>query len=165
MLSPTMTTNSNGNLARVAASCLATDNWCLSPVPVSPITANFTDPFCTGTDRFCATSAGTATVSSSNNTNRNERRIISPPASLLNRVRDEVDDDVRLDVANDQVLADDAVFELLRQLGQVPEHLRWRAGQRRVRRIHRIDLEHDGLAAFFLLLLDVFLQLVLHVGL
>src|SRR5436190_5670220 len=172
-----MTTNSNGNWLRVAVSCFATASWCLSPVPVSPMTANFTEPAlfgsvslpdagaAAGADEVrwsCAAIDGVEhATATSTGTNRYARRMFSP---LLNRVRHEVDDDVRLDVADDQVLPDDAVLELLGQLRQVHEHLGRRGRQRRLRRVDRVHLEDDRLLPFFLALLGVLLQLVLDVG-
>src|SRR5262245_58457437 len=48
MLSPTMITNSNGNVPRAAISCLPMSNCDCVPVPVSPITAKSTPSFCVG---------------------------------------------------------------------------------------------------------------------
>ena len=62
-------------------SCLATACWCLSPVPVSPMTANFTEPFFIGsvTFRFCAVDV--AAIANANativSTNKSERRMIT----------------------------------------------------------------------------------------
>src|SRR6185436_6460430 len=48
MLSPTMITTSNGNVARAAVNCLPMSNCDCVPVPVSPITAKCTPSFCVG---------------------------------------------------------------------------------------------------------------------
>ena len=76
-----MITKSNGNWARAPVSCFATASWWLSPVPVSPMTANFTDPCFIGSVRlmFCAINAGVASANAMMvSTNESDRRIISP---------------------------------------------------------------------------------------
>src|SRR5688500_1529927 len=109
--------NSNGSRLRTLASCRPTVTWSLPPVPVSPSTANFTEPSLFGTRTFWAVSGP---ASERSRIDRTTRRITLPRST--NGVVDEVDDDVRVDIPQNQVpLVGDAVLNVWRQLRQLVE--------------------------------------------
>src|SRR5262245_6521217 len=54
MLSPSMMTRSNGNFEWLLVICRATSYWGRSPVPLSPMTANFTESERFGSATDCA---------------------------------------------------------------------------------------------------------------
>src|SRR5262245_56807011 len=73
-----------------------------------------------------------------------ERRradMVTSAGNRRNRVTDEVDNDVRLHVAQDQMAAKDAVFELLRQLRKHPQQLGWHGDERQRRRVGHVNGE------------------------
>src|SRR6267378_3736015 len=109
------------------------------------MTANFTEPSFIGSFRSCA---GTETVNPMSTSIDTSKRRISPPA-LLSYVRNEVDDDVRLHVAQDQVLVDDAVLELFGELRKAHQDVGRGRRQRVAFRVRRIDLVGDLLRLTF----------------
>ena len=97
----------------------------LVPVPVSPMTANLIESgFPIGLSWRASTEAASAHISNVMQYSTHG----SPP--LPNGVRNEVDDDVRVDVAQNQVLADDPVLDILRKLRQSRQKVRRNRGQR-----------------------------------
>src|SRR6476620_10394467 len=131
-----MTTKEKGNFTRHDTSCAATSRWCASPVPVSPITAKRTEPFLSGSFRSSACIAGGPT---SSNRARTNRRRMGPSWHLSDGILHVINNQVRIDVAQDQVLIDDAVLDLLRQRCQVDQEVGRHGWQRLavwVRRVH-----------------------------
>src|SRR4029453_512667 len=61
MLSPRMMTRSYGNLVCAIAICRPTSYWAVSPVPLSPMATNFSDPALLGRADCCAATAATMT--------------------------------------------------------------------------------------------------------
>src|ERR1041385_7126278 len=130
MLSPSMITNVKGNFWRNSASCLPTSYSSFSPVPVSPMMAKRTDPGLSGRLRACAASGA-----------RLAGRRAAPGGRLPKRIGHIVDDEVRLDVAQEQVVRDDAVLHFLGQRRQQRQQCR-REGRQRVG--GRKELVHPG---------------------
>src|SRR5262245_1607759 len=97
------------------------------------MTANFTEPSFTGSRSSWGggrvPTHSSARIRTNSGRGSNERRMASP--HLPDHVGNVVDDDVGRGVAKDQVLADDAVLELLRERRQVQQQIRWNRGQRR----------------------------------
>src|SRR5688572_11924846 len=100
-----MMTNSNGNRVRHAAICLATAFCPVPGWPLSPMTANFTEPSLFGSRSSCAASDGSVPSRSARTTNR---RMMSLRLTR-NGVQDVVDNEIRLRIEQQQMLADDAV--------------------------------------------------------
>src|SRR5205085_11549807 len=143
MLSPSISTNSNGNTDRDSVSRSPTWYCGFSPVPLSPITAKRSDlsacgacvPPAAGAAAWlaaprtgvaaCQAASGSAPSNSvSSSAGRGDgrwTRVDMVPSARDDRddVAGDVDDDVGGDVAQHDVVADDAVFQLRRQLGQL----------------------------------------------
>src|SRR5215471_3082686 len=145
MLSPIITTSGKGNRACQAASCSPASYCGRSPVPLSPMTANFSvsgllgsgtcardgAPACaapTATDMSegAAPAQHTAALRHSRNVVARSRRLIAVAALALSLEGQghPVRNDVRVRIEEDHVLPDETVLELLGELGQVREHLR-----------------------------------------
>src|ERR1041384_6488581 len=154
MLSPSMITNVKGNFWRKSASCLPTSYSSFSPVPVSPMMAKRTDPGLSGRVRTCAASGARLAASKARQAVR-----------LRNRMGHIVDDEVRLDVAQEQVVRDDAVLHFLGQRRQQRQEC-WREGRQRVggrkELVHLGDEVGQPLGAVLILL--VFAGLLDRVG-
>src|SRR5262249_38228040 len=143
MLSPIITTSGNGNRACHSASSCPTSYSGRSPVPLSPMTANFSVSglFGSGTCACAAApgwAAATATELSdggglaqqtsalrhSRNAAAGNRRFIAVDAlPLLEGLRHPVRNDVRVRIEEDQILADEAVLELLGELRKILQDL------------------------------------------
>src|SRR5436305_14621200 len=110
MLSPSMITNSKGNVPCSFNISSATSNWPLPPVPLSPITAKRTDFGFKG-----SFSASAAVSGKPHNTSRTAKRFISSRYGIF----DEVDNQVGVYIAQDQIVSDYPVIEFGRQRRQV----------------------------------------------
>jgi hypothetical protein len=77
-LSPSMTTNPNGNWWRDAISFWATARCLLSPVPVSPMTANRSEPSFIGSFSVIPCAKGVVTNANRNNETSNRCITTSP---------------------------------------------------------------------------------------
>ncbi len=64
MLSPSISTKVNGNLVRAPVRMRASAYCSESPVPMSPKTANFTEPLFSGSAVCCAAAPATSSVQS-----------------------------------------------------------------------------------------------------
>src|SRR5262245_11305328 len=94
------------------------------PVPLSPMTANLSESFWFGSVICGAAAETTAHNRASGMTTCDRRRACMagfPP--LGNDIRCEIDDRVRARVAQNQMLADEPVFDVGGQLRQPCEHL------------------------------------------
>src|SRR5437588_3744061 len=107
MLSPSMMTKSKENVSCSFNISSATSNCLFSPVPVSPMTPNRTDFGFSGSFSSSAEANGTVNKSS-----RNARRFIAS----CNHIYDEIDDQVRFDIAQNQIVPHHPVLEFGRQL-------------------------------------------------
>src|SRR5260221_321875 len=95
MLSPSMITKSKGNWARYLAISAAVSYWPFSPVPLSPITAKRIEFGFSGSFN----SGGEAGVSAARKSRMEKMHRI---VKSRNRVGNEIDDQVGLDVAENQ---------------------------------------------------------------
>src|SRR5947208_699862 len=82
MLSPSMMTRSNANVAWTRVISAAMSYCGLSPVPLSPKAANLTDPGADGRTTSCADTPGHAEITSRNEVN-SVRRAQSPNNNLV----------------------------------------------------------------------------------
>src|SRR5688500_10750930 len=105
--------------------------------PLSPMTANFTDPALFGSRSSCAASDGSVTSRIARTANR---RMMSLRLSR-DRVQDVVDDEVCFGVEQQQMLANDAVFERRRQGRQREQQARRHRRLGLILRIFRVYLE------------------------
>src|SRR6188508_2687228 len=158
MLSPTRITYSYLKRLWNATIWSASSYWTRSPLPKSPRTANLNDPSTFGSPtggvaRVCSSSTvagpavgrGPQLVSARARASNRKRRGSSRadrwrmldllPFLLGQGVRDEIRDDVRMRIEQDQPVANEPVLEILAELGQDLQHGRGNGGQR-----HRIGV-------------------------
>src|SRR3954451_16107428 len=180
MLSPIITTSSYGNRPCQLAICSAMSYCRFSPLPLSPMTANLRESGLFGNSRSCAGAAATAlgaraasadvtvagpagatlaqqTIATSAQTGAHELRQRTRITLFSgNRTLDEVRNDVRVRIEQDQVRAEEPVFQLRRQLRQPREHAR---RDRRKRNLVGVPAVDDRLDVALLVLLE---DLALH---
>src|SRR5262245_58499591 len=176
MLSPTISTNSNGKTSCAAARRSPRSYCGFAPVPVSPMTAKRTDfsargatvspaPTLAGAAAARCVAATVATAGSSPSggvasdappsriesgriaaaagLNRGDFAIAASARDRRHDAADDVDHDVGLHVAQDEMVVDDAVFELRGKLRQPVEQLRRERRQRQRSGIGLVDGELD----------------------
>src|SRR5262245_20751679 len=161
MLSPTMMTNSNGKTVR-AFVISAPISYCdLVPVPVSPMIANRTESLSFGVSTSsadcaacarteCGRSSGSGTVETMASPRTKGRRVrMAVPLLLLRRSSvQHVNHEVGITVSEEQLLIDEAVFELFGQLRKPRQELRRHRRQRECCRIRLVDGQLELLRQF-----------------
>src|SRR5687767_8217594 len=137
MLSPSMMANVNGNRFPNRRIWFATSYCWRSPVPASPRTRNRTDPGLRGSAISCA-STGTAPIDMTIPVIN--ARGFTTASSHGYCVRHEVDDNVRLDVPQHEIVLDDAVLEFVGERRQERKELRRERRERIRRGVQRVHL-------------------------
>src|SRR5688500_20045698 len=111
-----MIANSKGKILWTSVARCATERCALPPVPESPSTRNLIEPSFIGSSSRSCTDTGAASASITIAV-AITRCTVAPPW-LLDRIGDEVDDQVGVHVTQDKVPVDDAILEILGELGQ-----------------------------------------------
>src|SRR5690348_9392908 len=152
MLSPIITTKVKGNFSCDASICFAMSYWGGSPVPLSPMTANFSESDAFGSGVCCAAWIGAAARgereglprsgwrendaapqqvsarSAQRKAQRTRRTRIRMLTSIWRASREYalhvVGNDMGVRIEQDEVVADEPVFQFVGQLGQSLQDLR-----------------------------------------
>src|SRR5687768_9906100 len=147
-----MITNSKGKRARAFARRWPTSYCARSPVPVSPITANFTESASRGSVDLWAAGAACAGSCGRRSCGRGApyeihvsatraASVWNTPISLVRRedVGNVVEDDLHIAVQEDHVLGIVSILEIIGQSRQMVEQERWHGGERSVSRVGFVD--------------------------
>src|SRR3984957_12587280 len=124
MLSPSMITKSKPAFSRYRSICAATSYCSFPPVPLSPITANRTDPDFSGRLRTCP----------GENTGR-EMMARKRIAGLRENIFHPVNDKIRFRIQKNKIATHDAILNFRRQPGKIRQKQRWCRLQRNVCRV------------------------------